>query len=269
MSITVYVPRDSAALAVGADRVAERIAQEAAIRGVAFNLVRNGSRGLFWLEPMVEVSTPAGRVAYGPVTIDDVADLFDAGFAEGAQKHPLSLGLTEEIPYLKKQERLTFARMGITDPVSLTDYEAHEGYAGLRGRGGAAFPAGIKWKTVLATPAAQKYIVCNADEGDSGTFSDRMTMEGDPFMLIEGMTIAGVSTGATKGYVYIRSEYPHAIATTSSARARPSGSKCARARARMCAVKQRRCSKASKASAASCAPSRRCRPSPACSASPH
>ena len=235
--ITVYVPRDSAALAVGAERVAERIAQEAAVRGVSFDMVRNGSRGLFWLEPMVEVSTPAGRVAYGPVTIDDVADLFDAGFAEGAQKHPLSLGLTEEIPYLKKQERLTFARMGITDPVSLTDYEAHEGYAGLRralalkpeevvqqvldsglrGRGGAAFPAGIKWKTVLATPAAQKYIVCNADEGDSGTFSDRMTMEGDPFMLIEGMTIAGVATGATKGYVYIRSEYPHAIATMNEA----------------------------------------------------
>jgi formate dehydrogenase iron-sulfur subunit len=237
MSITIYVPRDSAALAVGAERVAERIAQEAAVRGISFGMVRNGSRGLFWLEPMVEVSTPAGRVAYGPVTIDDVADLFDAGFAEGAQTHPLSLGLTEEIPYLKKQERLTFARMGITDPVSVADYEAHEGYAGLRralglkpeevvqqvldsglrGRGGAAFPAGIKWKTVMATPSAQKYIVCNADEGDSGTFSDRMTMEGDPLMLIEGMTIAGIATGATKGYVYIRSEYPHAIATMNEA----------------------------------------------------
>ncbi|ADU39340.1 formate dehydrogenase beta subunit [Variovorax paradoxus] len=237
MSLTIYVPRDSAALAVGAERVAERIAQEAAIRGVSFGMVRNGSRGLFWLEPMVEVSTPAGRVAYGPVTIDDVADLFDAGFAEGAQTHPLSLGLTDEIPYLKKQERLTFARMGITDPVSVADYEAHEGYAGLRralglkpeevvqqvldsglrGRGGAAFPAGIKWKTVMATPAAQKYIVCNADEGDSGTFSDRMTMEGDPLMLVEGMTIAGIATGATKGYVYIRSEYPHAIATMNEA----------------------------------------------------
>ncbi|MDQ0014282.1 formate dehydrogenase iron-sulfur subunit [Variovorax boronicumulans] len=235
--IIVYVPRDSAALAVGAERVAERIAQEAAVRGISFGMVRNGSRGLFWLEPMVEVTTPAGRVAYGPVTIDDVADLFDAGFAEGAQTHPLSLGLTDEIPYLKKQERLTFARMGITDPVSVADYEAHEGYAGLRralglkpeevvqqvldsglrGRGGAAFPAGIKWKTVMATPAAQKYIVCNADEGDSGTFSDRMTMEGDPLMLIEGMTIAGVATGATKGYVYIRSEYPHAIATMNEA----------------------------------------------------
>ena len=236
MSITLYVPRDSAALAAGADRVARRIAQEASARGLDLQLVRNGSRGMFWLEPLVEVATPAGRVAYGPVTVDDVAGLFDAGFLEGAA-HALHLGPTEEIPYLKKQERLTFARMGITDPVSLTDYQAHEGFAGLRralamapadivqqvldsglrGRGGAAFPAGIKWKTVLATPAAQKYIVCNADEGDSGTFSDRMTMEGDPFMLIEGMTIAGIATGATMGYVYVRSEYPHAIAAMNEA----------------------------------------------------
>ena len=191
---------------------------------------------MFWLEPMVEVATAAGRVAYGPVGVDDVASLFDAGFVSGAS-HALALGPTEEIPYLKNQERLTFARMGITDPLSLEDYEAHEGFAGLRkaaamapadvvqqvldsglrGRGGAAFPAGIKWKTVLATPAAQKYVVCNADEGDSGTFSDRMTMEGDPFMLIEGMAIAGLATGATTGYVYIRSEYPHAIAVMNEA----------------------------------------------------
>jgi formate dehydrogenase iron-sulfur subunit len=236
MSITLYVPRDSAALAAGADGVARRIAEEALLRGLDIRLVRNGSRGLFWLEPLVEVGTPAGRVAYGPVTADDVAGLFDAGFLDGAS-HPLALGPTEEIAYLKKQERLTFARMGITDPLSLSDYQAHEGFAGLgralamtpvdivqqvldsglRGRGGAAFPAGIKWKTVLATPAARKYIVCNADEGDSGTFSDRMTMEGDPFMLIEGMTIAGIATGATMGYVYIRSEYPHAIATMNEA----------------------------------------------------
>ncbi|MET3463358.1 formate dehydrogenase beta subunit [Variovorax atrisoli] len=235
-TITVYVPRDSAALAVGADSVARRIAKEAAARGLMLEVVRNGSRGMFWLEPLVEVNTPAGRIAYGPVTPDDVAGLFDAGFLTGG-RHPLALGPTEEIPYLKKQERLTFSRMGITDPVSLTDYQAYEGFAGLRralalepgeivqqvldsglrGRGGAAFPAGIKWKTVLGTAAAQKYIVCNADEGDSGTFSDRMTMEGDPFMLIEGMTIAGLATGATKGYIYVRSEYPHAIATLNEA----------------------------------------------------
>ena len=240
-AVTLYVPRDAAALAVGADRVVRRIADEARSRGLEVHIVRNGSRGLMWLEPLVEVATLAGRVAYGPVTPGDVAGMFDAGFVSTAgtsgAPHPLHLGLTESIPYLKNQERLTFARMGITDPLSLADYEAHEGYAGLRraltltpadvvqqvldsglrGRGGAAFPAGIKWKTVLATQTTQKYIVCNADEGDSGTFSDRMTMEGDPFMLIEGMTIAAIATGATMGYVYIRSEYPHAIATMNEA----------------------------------------------------
>jgi formate dehydrogenase iron-sulfur subunit len=195
-------------------------------------LVRNSTRGLFWLEPLIEVQTSAGRVAYGPVAPEDVAGLLDAQFQTGAD-HPLKQGLVDDIPYLKQQERLTFARMGVTDPLSLADYEAHAGFAGLRralslnaadvvqqvldsglrGRGGAAFPAGIKWKTVAAAQAAQKYIVCNADEGDSGTYSDRMTLEGDPFMLIEGMAIAAIATGATQGYVYIRSEYPHAIAT--------------------------------------------------------
>ena len=237
MSITtIYVPRDSAALAVGAERVAQRIASEAEVRGIEVAVIRNGSRGLFWLEPMIEVATPQGRIAYGPVEPGDVPALFDAGFLAGAA-HAKCLGPTEEIAYLKNQERLTFARMGITDPLSIADYEAHEGFAGLRralamapseivqqvldsglrGRGGAAFPAGIKWKTVAATPAEQKYIVCNADEGDSGTFSDRMTMEGDPFMLIEGMTIAGLAAGATMGYIYVRSEYPHSIAVLNEA----------------------------------------------------
>lgn len=236
MSITVYVPRDSTALALGAHDVAAAIATEAQQRGIELRIVRNGSRGLFWLEPMVEVATEAGRVAYGPVGVDDVPALFDAGFMRGGV-HPLALGLTDDMPYLKNQERLTFARVGITDPLSLDDYLAHEGYAGLRaglrmtaeqvvqevldsglrGRGGAAFPTGIKWKTVQAATAAQKYVVCNADEGDSGTFSDRMVMEDDPFMLIEGMTIAGIAVGATQGYIYVRSEYPHAIAALNEA----------------------------------------------------
>lgn len=230
--VTVYVPCDSAALAVGADEVAAAIVAEARRRGQDVSIVRNGSRGLFWLEPLVEVVTPGGRIAYGPVAPDDVPALFDAGLTAGGA-HPLRQGVTEQIPFLAMQERLTFARMGVTDPLSLADYEAHEGWAGLRraaamapeqivqevthaglrGRGGAAFPAGIKWKTVAGAQAAQKYIVCNADEGDSGTYSDRMTMEGDPFMLIEGMAIAGLAVGATLGYVYIRSEYPHAVAT--------------------------------------------------------
>jgi formate dehydrogenase iron-sulfur subunit len=189
MSITVYVPCDSSAVSLGANRVADAIAQEAQKRGVEINLVRNGSRGMYWLEPMVEVATDKGRIAYGAVKTGDVASLFDADFLNGGT-HALNLGLTEEIPYLKKQQRLTFARVGITNPVSVEDYVAHDGYrglknalsysqadivkhvtdSGLRGRGGAAFPTGIKWNTVLNTPSEQKYIICNADEGDSGHF---------------------------------------------------------------------------------------------------
>jgi len=244
MTIRVFVPADSSALSVGAGDVALAIAAQAAARGSAIELVRNGSRGLSWLEPLVEVATPAGRVAYGPVTVADVPGLLDAGFLAGAD-HPLALGLTDEIPYLKKQERLTFARVGITDPLSLADYAAHGGFAGLRaalsltpgeivaavtesglrGRGGAAFPAGIKWQTVLAAAGDEKYVVCNADEGDSGTFSDRLLLEGDPFCLIEGMLIAGLAVGARKGYIYLRSEYPHAWKTLNAAilRAREAG----------------------------------------------
>ena len=236
MTVQIFVPCDSAALAVGADDVAAAILTQAQSAGIDIELVRNGSRGMFWLEPLVEVATVAGRVAYGPVAAQDVPGLFAASFQTGGA-HALSLGLTDEIPYLRHQERLTFSRMGVTDPLSLADYQAHEGFeglrhalqvapsdvvqqvldSGLRGRGGAAFPAGIKWKTVAALQASQKYVVCNADEGDSGTYSDRMTMEGDPFMLIEGMAIAAVATGATQGYVYVRSEYPHAIATLTKA----------------------------------------------------
>ncbi len=236
MSITLFVPCDSAALAAGADEVVDALHKEATARGVAIDVQRNSSRGMFWLEPLVEVVTPQGRMAYGPVAFEDVPSLFDADFLIGG-KHALGLGLTDAIPYLAKQQRLTFARMGITRPLSLDDYAAHGGWvglknavsmngaavvqelldSGLRGRGGAAFPAGIKWRTVRGTAAAQKYVVCNADEGDSGTFSDRMTMEGDPYMLIEGMAIAGLAVGATQGYIYIRSEYPHAIATMNTA----------------------------------------------------
>jgi formate dehydrogenase iron-sulfur subunit len=227
--VTVYVPRDAAARGVGADETAAAIADEARRRNLDVNIIRNGSRGLLWLEPLVEVVTAAGRVAYGPVSAEDVPSLFEANFLHG-RNHALAHGRTEEMDYLKNQQRLTFARVGITDPRSVDDYVAHGGYrgltnalgmepaaivaavttSGLRGRGGAAFPAGIKWKTVMGAAGPQKYIVCNADEGDSGTFSDRMLMEGDPFVLIEGMTIAGLATGATRGYIYLRWEYPDA-----------------------------------------------------------
>ena len=229
-TITVYVPRDTAAVAMGAHEIAQQLAAQAQERGLDVQIVRNGSRGLLWLEPMVEVQTAEGRVAYGPVQTEDLLGLFDAGFLQGGA-HKLCHGLTDAIPYLKNQERLTFARVGIIDPVSVADYQACGGFeglskalamepaaivkevtdSGLRGRGGAAFPTGIKWNTVLNTPAQQKYIVCNADEGDSGTFSDRMLMEGDPLCLVEGMAIAGLAVGATYGYIYVRSEYPLAV----------------------------------------------------------
>jgi formate dehydrogenase iron-sulfur subunit len=216
--------------------VAAAIAEQAARRGIELRMVRNGSRGMCFLEPLVEIATAAGRLAYGPVGVSDVAELFDAGFTEGGA-HRLALGLTEEIPYLKGQDRRTFKRVGVIDPVSLEEYQAGGGLVGLRralgltgaeviaelqasgirGRGGAGFPTGIKWKTVLEATADQKFVCANADEGDSGTFADRMLMEGDPFCLIEGMAIAGVALGATEGFIYIRSEYPDAVATMTTA----------------------------------------------------
>jgi len=235
-TVRVFVPSDTTARSLGADAVADAIAAEAASRNIDVSIVRNGSRGLYWLEPLVEVEVEGERHGYGPVEPGDVAALYDAEFLTGG-RHGKSLGPTEAIPYLAAQSRLTMARVGVVDPLSLDDYRAHGGYrglanalelsgkeivetvtaSGLRGRGGAAFPTGIKWNTVLEAEADQKYVVCNADEGDSGTFADRMIMESDPFVLVEGMTIAGVAVGATQGYVYIRAEYPQAIRTMEAA----------------------------------------------------
>jgi formate dehydrogenase iron-sulfur subunit len=230
--VTVYVPCDSSARSVGADEVAATITDVAARSGRATRLVRNGSRGLLWLEPLVEVVTPEGRIGYGPVTPQDVDDLFASGMLDGGE-HGLRLGVVDDLAWLADQTRITFARVGVVDPRSADDYQSHGGFrglrralqmspadvvaevthSGLRGRGGAGFPTGIKWKTVLEAKGEPKYICCNADEGDSGTFADRMLMEGDPFALVEGMVIAAYAVGATEGYVYVRSEYPDAVAT--------------------------------------------------------
>jgi formate dehydrogenase iron-sulfur subunit len=227
MSTRIHVPMDTTALALGADAVARAIETAAAARGIEIILIRNGSRGAFWLEPLVEVETARGRVAFGPVAAEDVPRLFAAGFP-GDCADALALGAAQDIPWLQRQQRLTFARAGLSDPLSIDDYRSLGGFdglenalalqpqaivdavkeSGLRGRGGAAFPTGIKWQTVLDTPSEQKYIVCNADEGDSGTFADRLLMEADPYQLIEGMTIAGLAVGADEGYIYLRSEYP-------------------------------------------------------------
>ncbi len=256
MSNKIFLPCDTSALALGAEAVAAALETEVTRRGETMTLIRNGSRGLFWLEPLLEVevqqqgTNDCQRLAFGPVTPDQVESLLEAGLlnpqnSTALRTHPLYLGPTEEIPYLKHQQRLTFARVGVVDPLSIEDFRAEGGFAGLdkalamsaqaivdevkgsglRGRGGAAFPAGIKWQTVLDAESAQKYIVCNADEGDSGTFSDRMLMEGDPFCLIEGMLIAGLAVGATQGFIYLREEYPqaHQILNTAIAKAKAAG----------------------------------------------
>ncbi|MEL7938385.1 NADH-ubiquinone oxidoreductase-F iron-sulfur binding region domain-containing protein [Pseudomonas delhiensis] len=235
--LRLCVPRDSVARAVGAEQVAAALAREAERRQLPLELRRTSSRGLYWLEPLVELEDADGRrLGFGPLAEQDVPGLLDALAADPAG-HPQALGPVEDIPYLKSQQRLLFARAGITRPLSLEDYRAQGGFAGLeramamdtadvvaavldsglRGRGGAAFPAGIKWRTVREAPATPKYVVCNADEGDSGTFADRMLMEGDPFLLVEGMAIAGLAVGASLGYIYVRSEYPDAIATLDQA----------------------------------------------------
>jgi formate dehydrogenase iron-sulfur subunit len=229
VTVTVWVPRDAGALALGAEATARELVRAAKAAGTEVRLRRNGSRGLYWLEPLIEVECAEGRIAYGPVTAKDVRGLVEKGLLKGGA-HPLRLGPIEKHPWFASQQRLTFARVGRIDPLDLGEYIAHGGFkglrraleigflatvnevveSGLRGRGGAAFPTGIKWQTVLKQPAGQRYITCNADEGDSGTFSDRMLMEGDPFSIIEGMSIAGVAVGATRGYIYLRVEYPHA-----------------------------------------------------------
>lgn len=229
--ITVYVPQDSAATSVGADEVAIAIEREAALTGREINLVRTGTRGMLWLEPLVEVATERGRVGYGPVHADDVTDLVAGGML-GGDEPELCVGLVEDLPWMRDQQRLCLARVGVVDPLSAEDYVANGGLiglrrafeldpaevvaevteSGLRGRGGAGFPAGIKWKTVAEAAGDLKFVCCNADEGDSGTFADRIVMEGDPFSLLEGMTIAGYAAGAHEGYIYLRSEYPDAAA---------------------------------------------------------
>lgn len=228
--ITVFVPQDTTACALGADDVASCLV-DVMRSNYNVELIRNGSRGMFWLETLVEVVLDGQRFGFGPVKKQDVASIVQA-LARNPMEHRLFLGDVEKLPYFAKQQRLTFARAGLGDPLSIENYRVLKGFngltkalsltpqaivdeikaSGLRGRGGAAFPTGIKWQTVLDAKSDkdQKYIVCNADEGDSGTFADRLLMETDPFQLIEGMTIAGLAVGATRGYIYLRSEYPKA-----------------------------------------------------------
>lgn len=234
MTVKVYVPQDTSARSVGAQQVEEALRDH---YGDEIEVIGTGTRGMLWLEPLIEIETADGRVGYGPVTLSDLPSLISSGLLKGERSHPLCVGLVEDVRYFAAQNRLTFARVGKIDRLNLDDYKAHGGLeglkralrlspkdiveqvteSGLRGRGGAGFPTGIKWKTALDQSSEKKYICANADEGDSGTFADRMLMEGDPFSLLEGMIIAGKAIGAETGYIYIRSEYPAAIETMRAA----------------------------------------------------
>lgn len=228
-----FVAKDSSAVSIGAEQTADALRRAAPDA----EIVRTGSRGLYWLEPLVEVELNDRRVGFGPIEANEAQEVVEALNNDQFESHPRFVGRIDRLLREQGQQRLTFARCGVIAP---TDYDAfvnHGGSAGLRtaltqlgqktidavkesglrGRGGAGFPAGIKWQTVHDTPGAEKFVVCNADEGDSGTYADRMLMEGDPFTLLEGMTIAGIATGATQGYIYLRSEYPDALRTLTEA----------------------------------------------------
>ncbi|EED36805.1 Fe-hydrogenase, subunit beta [Luminiphilus syltensis NOR5-1B] len=244
MTLRIYLPRDTTANALGADRLAHSLEALAGQKGMDLTVIRNGSRGAFWLEPLVEMDHKGQRLGFGNVTAADAETLL-AALADNPTAHPSYVGPVSEIPFLKNQQRLTFERAGEGDPLCIETYQQLGGFvglrnalamtaqqivdevkeSGLRGRGGAAFPAGIKWQTVLDAVGNRKYIVCNADEGDSGTFADRLLMEADPFQLIEGMTIAALAVGATQGYIYLRSEYPlaHQILNEAIERAEQAG----------------------------------------------
>lgn len=236
MSTRIHVPNDTGARSLGADAVADGIARQALARRIPVTVVRTGSRGACWMEPLVEIESASGRLGFANIRPEEVPSLFASGALPGPL-HPSCIGVVDQHPWFASQHRLTFARAGRIDPLSLTEYADLGGLkgleralslapesiideviaSGLRGRGGAAFPAGIKWRTVREAAADAKVIVCNADEGDSGTFADRLLIESDPFQLIEGMIIAGVAVGATRGIIYLRSEYPHAAAVLGEA----------------------------------------------------
>jgi formate dehydrogenase iron-sulfur subunit len=228
MTTRVFVPNDTSACSLGADAVAAAVQAAIDAHGIDARMVRNGSRGGYAFEPLVEIDTPRGRIGFARVEPKQAAALFAHGLP--GIDHPACIGRVDDVAFFRNQQRLTFARAGIIDPLDVVAYRANGGFeglerarasspaqivdeirrSGLRGRGGAAFPAAIKWQTVLDAGAAEKYVVCNADEGDSGTFADRLLIEADPFQLLEGMTIAALGTGASRGFIYLRSEYPRA-----------------------------------------------------------
>jgi formate dehydrogenase iron-sulfur subunit len=208
----LYLSNDTSSQAVGAGHLAEQLRKRTDVE-----IIRTSSRGAFFLEPMIERDSPVGRVAWYNVVPEDLSHI-----VAGTGGTPV-----DALPYFTKQTRHTFSNFGITEPLALDAYQSRGGFKGLeaarvmgaeaiihelkvsrlRGRGGAAFPVWTKWEAALRAAGKEKYVVVNADEGDAGTYCDRMVMEGDPFRLIEGMLICAHVIGAAKGYIYCRQQY--------------------------------------------------------------
>ena len=223
--IKIYIPKETSACSVGSELIAEKIT-DLAQGHKHISIIRNGSWGAFWLEPFIEIEKNGNRKGTSYLNkkishLSSIEELFDDFY----NSNPFNI---MDIDFIKRQTRLVFSRIGLYDPLDLNQYRNSHGYkgleksfeigqqqtideikkSGLNGRGGAAFPTAIKMQTVLDQESTIKYVACNADEGDGGTFSDRLIMECDPYSLIEGMTIAAYSVGASHGYIYLRSEYP-------------------------------------------------------------
>ncbi len=240
----VTVTLDTSSIARGADIVLERIREVIDSTGLKVDIATTGSWGFNWLEPCVSVRSAAGTrtILYKEITPDLVGDFIQTVLVDGDEVPEWALGVVEgnatpeipllaDHPFMVGQTRRLMARLGMTDPENIDHYLATGGYvgfskaldltdeaiikevldSGLGGRGGGGFPAGRKWDFLRTATADPKYLVCNADEGDPGSWVNRILMEGDPQLIIEGMLIAALATGAREGYVYIRYEYPLAF----------------------------------------------------------
>lgn len=242
----IYIGAGTCGLGAGAGKVIDAVSQYLEENRIKAEVIKTGCIGLCTSEPLMDVKLPGyNRVSFENVHEEDVPKILDSildtripdykvlGQFRSENSTPFqNLKFVDEHPFFAPQKRIVLRNCGIIDPVSIEEYIASGGYksyikvltdynssqlcediikSGLRGRGGGGFPSGLKWKFASQENADQKYLICNADEGDPGAFMDRAVIEGDPHRLIEGMAIAAYAIGATMAYVYIRAEYPLAI----------------------------------------------------------
>ncbi len=236
---TVLVGMGTCGLSAGAQNVHHKLANLAQANPGVCQVKQTGCIGMCYCEPLVEVRSNGSRILYGHVDEKRAEEIFQRHVAGDhvleeyvVYRMEADRGEGREADFMAPQKRIVLRNCGAIDPESIEEYEAAGGYqalrkalgqmapgeiieevkaSGLRGRGGAGFPTGLKWSFAAKNEADQKYVVCNADEGDPGAFMDRSVLEGDPHAVLEGMVICGRAIGATFGYIYCRAEYPLAI----------------------------------------------------------